>query len=116
VSRCFYAESKALAKIVAPASDRLICHRYTALKEQFLDGAKTRLETETPSDSAADDTNWDAVNLKKRFGSFHPAILRDRPNTLAGPLQVFQDFCRSPYTRTAVARIQTSSDVARERR
>src|SRR5260370_41273653 len=40
-SRCFHPVSKALAKLVAPASDRLICHGYTALEEQFLDVAKT---------------------------------------------------------------------------
>src|SRR5471032_334298 len=85
-SRCFHPVSKALAKLVAPTSDRLICHGYTALEEQFLDVAQTQLETEIPSNSAADDTSRETVPVIKRFRFFHRAILRDRPNNLTMPL------------------------------
>ena len=84
-SRCFHPVSKALAKLVAPTSDRLICHGYTALEEQFLDVAQTQLETEIPSNSAADDTSRETVPVIKRFRFFHRAILRDRPNNLTMP-------------------------------
>ena len=45
-SRRLYAVSKALAKFVAPASDRLVCHGHTALEEQFLDVAQAQLKAE----------------------------------------------------------------------
>ena len=84
--RCFHPLSKALAKLVAPASDRLICHGYAALEEQFLDVAQAQLETEIPSNSAADDTSRKTVTVIKRFRFFHRAILRDRPNNLTMPI------------------------------
>src|SRR5476651_390191 len=84
-SRCFDPVSEALAKLVAPTSDRLICHGYTALEEQFFDVAQTQLETEIPSNSAADDTSRETVPVIKRFRFFHRAILRDRPNNLTMP-------------------------------
>jgi hypothetical protein len=55
--------SKALAKLVAPASDRLICHGHTALEEQFLDVAQAQLEPEVPAHGATDDTGWEAVTV-----------------------------------------------------
>jgi hypothetical protein len=84
-ARCFHPVGKALAKFIAPASDRLICHGYTALEEQFLDFAQAQLETEIPSNSAADDTSRKTVTVIKRFRFFHRAILRDRPNNLKMP-------------------------------
>jgi hypothetical protein len=64
-----------------------ICHGYTALEEQFLDVAKTQLETEIPSNSAADDSSRETVTVIKRFRFFHRAILRDRPNNLTMPAE-----------------------------
>src|SRR5882757_5822569 len=45
-SRRFDPVSEALTKLVAPASDRLVCHGHTALEQQFLDVAQTQLEAE----------------------------------------------------------------------
>jgi hypothetical protein len=54
LSRRFYAVSKALAKFVAPTSDRLVCHGHTALEEQFLDVVQAQLKAEIPAHSATD--------------------------------------------------------------
>src|SRR5947209_16936338 len=56
----------------APASDRLVCHGHTALEEQFLDVAKTQLEAEIPSNSAADDRGRDRKST--RLNSSHANI------------------------------------------
>jgi hypothetical protein len=38
--------SEALAKLIAPASDCLVCQGHTALEEQFLDVAQAQLKAE----------------------------------------------------------------------
>jgi hypothetical protein len=42
-SRGFNSVSKALTELVAPAPDRIVCHDYPALEEQFLDVAQAYL-------------------------------------------------------------------------
>jgi hypothetical protein len=85
-SRRFYAVSKALAKFVAPASDRLVCHGHTALEEQFLDVAQAQLKAEIPAHSATDYLGWETMTVIERFRFLHRAILRHRPNNLTTPL------------------------------
>jgi hypothetical protein len=65
VSRCFHPVGKALAKLVAPASDRLIFHGHTALKEQFLDVAQAQLES-VPAHGATDGAGWEAGTVVSR--------------------------------------------------
>jgi hypothetical protein len=62
-SRCFHPASKALAKLVALASDRLVCHGHTALEEQFLDVAQAQLEAEVPAHGVTDDAGWKTVSV-----------------------------------------------------
>jgi hypothetical protein len=47
--------SEALAKFVAPAPDRLVCHDHPALEEQFFDVAQAQLKAEIPAYGATDD-------------------------------------------------------------
>jgi hypothetical protein len=89
-SRRFYAVSKALAKFVAPASDRLVCHGHTALEEQFLDVAQAQLKAEIPAHSATDYLGWETMTVIERFRFLHRAILRHRPNNLTTPLRSFR--------------------------
>jgi hypothetical protein len=84
-SRRFHPMGKALAKLVAPASDRLICHGHTTLEEQFLDVTQTQLKAEIPAHGATDDFSWKTVTVIKGFRFFHRAILRDRPDNLTMP-------------------------------
>jgi hypothetical protein len=77
--------SKALTKLVAPASDRLVCHGHTALEEQFLDVAQAQLDAEIPANCLADDCGREPMTVLKRFFFLHHAIVRDRPNNLTTP-------------------------------
>jgi hypothetical protein len=79
--------SEALAKLIAPASDCLVCHGHTALEEQFLDVAQAQLKAEMPAHSATDDLGWETVTVIERFRFLHHAILRDRPSNLTTPSQ-----------------------------
>jgi hypothetical protein len=45
-SRRFDPVSETLAKLIAPASDCLVCHGHTTLEEQFLDVAQAQLKAE----------------------------------------------------------------------
>src|SRR6202051_2590690 len=84
-SRRFDPVSEALAKLIAPASDCLVCHGHTALEEQFLDVAQAQLKAEIPAHSATDDLGWETVTVIERFRFLHHAILRDRPSNLTTP-------------------------------
>src|SRR3984893_9829890 len=84
-SRRFDPVSEALAKLIAPASDCLVCHGHTALEEQFLDVAQAQLKAEIPAHSATDDLGWETVTVIERFRFLHRAILRDRPSNLTTP-------------------------------
>jgi hypothetical protein len=86
--RRFDPVSEALAKLIAPASDCLVCHGYTALEEQFLDVAQAQLKAEIPTHSATDDLGWETVTVIERFGFLHHAILRDRASNLTTPESV----------------------------
>jgi hypothetical protein len=77
--------SEALAKLIAPASDCLVCHGHTALEEQFLDVAQAQLKAEMPAHSATDDLGWETVTVIERFRFLHHAILRDRLSNLTTP-------------------------------
>src|SRR5258708_25199625 len=84
-SRRFDPVSEALAKLIAPASDCLVCHGHTALEEQFLDVAQAQLKAEIPAHSATDDLGWETVTVIERFRFLHRAILRDRASNLTTP-------------------------------
>src|SRR6202051_3366960 len=84
-SRRFDPVSEALAKLIAPASDCLVCHGHTALEEQFLDVAQAQLKAEIPAHSATDDLGWETVTVIDRFRFLHHAILRDRASNLTTP-------------------------------
>ena len=84
-SRRFDPVSEALAKLIAPASDCLVCHGHTALEEQFLDVAQAQLKAEIPAHSATDDLGWETVTVIERFRFLHHAILRDRASNLTTP-------------------------------
>jgi hypothetical protein len=58
---------EAPAKLIAPASDRLVCHGDTALEEQFLDVAQAQLKAEVQANSATDDLGRETVAVIKRF-------------------------------------------------
>jgi hypothetical protein len=77
--------SEALAKLIAPASDCLVCHGHTALEEQFLDVAQAQLKAEIPAHSATDDFGWETVTVIERFRFLHHAILRDGASNLTTP-------------------------------
>jgi isopentenyl diphosphate isomerase/L-lactate dehydrogenase-like FMN-dependent dehydrogenase len=77
--------SKALTKLVTPASDRLACHDHAALEKQFLYVAQTQLEAEIPSNSAADDTSRETVTVIERFRFLHRAILSHESRNLTTP-------------------------------
>jgi hypothetical protein len=77
--------SKALAKLVTPASDRLVCHGHAALEKQFLDVAKAQLEAEMPSNSAADNSSRETVTVIELFRFLHRAILSDGSRNLTTP-------------------------------
>lgn len=84
---------KALTKLVATASDRLVCHGHTALEEQFLDVAQTQLEAETPANCLADDCGREPMTVVKRFFFLRHAILPNRPNdTLSAPPHAFRSY------------------------
>src|SRR6202790_2325944 len=87
-SRRFDPVSEALAKLIAPASDCLVCHGHTALEEQLLDVAQAQLKAEIPAHSATDDLGWETVTVIERFRFFHHAILRDRPSNLTTPCRL----------------------------
>jgi hypothetical protein len=103
---------KALAKLVAPASDRLICHGHTTLEEQFLDVAQAQLKAEVPAHGATDDFSWKTVTVIKGFWFLHRAILRDRPDNLTMPAGVMASASRGqiPFTvnRESVSRLARS--------
>src|SRR4051794_31983429 len=84
-SRRFAPLSEALAKVIAPALDCLVCHGHTALEEQFLDVAQARLKAEITAHSATDDPGWKTVTVIERFGFLHHAILCDRASNLTTP-------------------------------
>src|SRR5260370_40165641 len=84
-SRRFDPVSEALAKLIAPASDCLVCHGHTALEEQFLDVAQAQLKAKVPAHSATDDLGWETVTVIERFRFLHHAILRDRASNLTTP-------------------------------
>ena len=84
-SRCFYPMRKALTKLVTPASDRFICHGYTALEEQFLYVAQAQLKAKIPAHGATDDHDWKTVTVIERFRFLHHAILRDQAANLTTP-------------------------------
>jgi hypothetical protein len=84
-SHRFHPTSKALTKLVTPASDRLVCHDHAALEKQFLDVAQAQLEAEIPSNSAADDTSRVMVTVIERFRFLHCAILSDESRNLTTP-------------------------------
>jgi hypothetical protein len=77
--------SEALAQLIAPASDCLVCHGHTALEEQFLDVAQAQLKAEIPAHSATDDLGWETVTVIERFRFLHHAILRDQASNLTTP-------------------------------
>ena len=81
-SRRFDLVSEVLAKLIAPASDRLVCHGHTALEEQFLEVAQAQLKAEISAHSATDDLGWETVTVIERFRFLRRAILRDRLNNL----------------------------------
>src|SRR4051812_10291580 len=72
-SRLFYPVSKALTKLAAPASDRLVCRGHTALEEQSVDVAQTQLEAEIPANCLADDRGREPMTVVKRFFFLHHA-------------------------------------------
>jgi hypothetical protein len=74
--------SKALTKLVAAASDGLVCHGHAALEEQFFNVAQAQLKAKIPARSATDDLGRETMTVIKRFRFLHHAILRDRPNDL----------------------------------
>jgi hypothetical protein len=84
-SRRFYPVSKALTKLVAPSSDRLVCHDDATLEEQFFDVAQAQLKAEVPAHSATDHPGRETVTVIERFRFLHHAILRDPPNSLTTP-------------------------------
>jgi hypothetical protein len=84
-SRRFDPVSEALAKLIAPASDCLVCHGHTALEQQFLDVAQAQLKAEIPAHGATDDAGWKTVSVIERFRFLHHAILRDRASNLTTP-------------------------------
>src|ERR1700730_9772499 len=91
-SRRFDPVSEALAKLIAPASDCLVCHGHTALEEQFLDVAQAQLKAEIPAHSATDDLGWETVTVIERFRFLHRAILRDPPSNLTAPISLLDVF------------------------
>src|SRR5260370_32445895 len=60
--------SEALAQLIAPASDCLVCHGHTALEEQFLDVAQAQLKVEVPAHGATDDAGWKTVPVIDAMG------------------------------------------------
>src|SRR5260370_15070015 len=86
-SRRFDPVSEALAKLIAPASDCLVCHGHTTLEEQFLDVAQAQLKAKIPAHSATDDLGWETVTVIERFRFLHHAILRDRASNLTTPFK-----------------------------
>src|SRR5258707_6309141 len=87
-SRRFDPVSEALAKLIAPASDCLVCHGHTTLEEQFLDVAQAQLKAKIPAHSATDDLGWETVTVIERFRFLHHAILRDRASNLTTPCRL----------------------------
>src|ERR1700692_3523194 len=98
-SRRFDPVSEALAKLIAPASDCLVCHGHTALEEQFLDVAQAQLKAEIPAHSATDDLGWETVTVIERFRFLHHAILRDRPSNLTTPCKSIRQISTTPQQR-----------------
>jgi hypothetical protein len=80
-SRGFHPVSEALAKLVAPASDRPICRGHTALEKQFFDVAQAQLEAEVPAHGATDEAGWEAVTVIKRFRFFIASSYVNDPTT-----------------------------------
>ena len=85
LSRRFDPVSETLAKLIAPASDRLAGHNHAALEEQLLNVAQAQLEAEVPAHGATDDAGWETVTVIARFRFLHRAILRDRSRNLTMP-------------------------------
>jgi hypothetical protein len=81
-ARGFHPASKAVAKLIAPASDRLIYHDHAALEEQFLDVAQAQREAEIPSNDAADDTSRETETVIERFRFLHRAALSHESRNL----------------------------------
>src|SRR5258708_22685398 len=75
-SRRFDPVSEALAKLIAPASDCLVCHGHTALEQQFLDVAQAQLKAEIRTHTATHNLGWETETVIERFRFSHPAILR----------------------------------------
>ncbi len=86
-SHRFRSMSKALTKLVTPASDRLVCHDHAAFEKQFLDVAQAQLEAKLPSNSTADDTSRETVTVIERFRFLHRAILSHGARNLTMPFK-----------------------------
>src|ERR1700709_1847111 len=76
--------SEALAKLITPASDRLVSHDHPALEEQFLDVTQAQLKAKIPAHGATDDCGRKTGTVIERFRFLLP-ILRDRPINLTIP-------------------------------
>jgi hypothetical protein len=77
--------AKALAELVTPAPDRLICHGHASFEEKFFDVTQAQLEAEIPAYCATDDASRETVAVIERFRFLHHAILRDRLRNLTKP-------------------------------
>lgn len=75
LSRRFHPTSKGGAKLIAPASDRLVGHDHAAFKEQFFDVTQAQLISVVPADGATDHAGWKTVPAIQRFRFLHRLIL-----------------------------------------
>jgi hypothetical protein len=85
----FHPTSKACAKLIAPASDRLVGHDHAAFKEQFFDVTQAQLIAVVPAHGATDDAGWKTVTAIQRCRFLHRVILRGTTSNLTTP-------CRPP--------------------
>jgi hypothetical protein len=66
--------SKAFTELVAPATNRLICHDHTAFEEQLLNVTQAQLEAEVSAHGATDDAGWETMTVIQRFRFLHRNI------------------------------------------
>jgi hypothetical protein len=84
-ARGFHPMSEALAKLVAPASDRLVSQDHPALEEQLFDITQAQLKAKIPTHGATNDWGRKTETVIQRFQFLHLVIRRDRPINLTMP-------------------------------
>ncbi|AKK24623.2 hypothetical protein MB84_27670 (plasmid) [Pandoraea oxalativorans] len=79
--------SKARAKLVAPAADRLVADYHPTLEQQRFDVAQAELKSEVPTHGMADDRRRESVAVIERFRFSHRFIVRQLTANVTVPFK-----------------------------